>query len=152
MKEWQPTPVFLPGEPQGQSSMVGCSPKSRKEFNTTETTQHMQYKESQFLNQESWSLNHWTAREVSKSFTGNISQRKKQTNKQNSNLFMRPLCGIWLLPLLKFPKCHGLYSAIKLGIRINVNTQRSLTLFRMMDFKLSLSLSLQHSNLPSESM
>ena len=37
MKEWQPTPVFLPGEPQGQSSMVGCSPKSRKEFNTTES-------------------------------------------------------------------------------------------------------------------
>ena len=144
----------LPGKSHGQRSLVGCSPKSRKEFNTTETTQHMQYKESQCLNQESWSLNHWTAREVPKSFTCNISQRKK-TNKQankNSNLFMRSLCGIWLLPLLKFPKCHGLYSAIKLGIRINVNTQRSLTLFKMMDFKLSLSLSLQHSNLPSESM
>ena len=50
---------------------------------------------------------------------------------------MRPLCGIWLLPLLKFPKCHGLYSAIELDIRINVNTQRSLTLFKMMDFKLA---------------
>ena len=23
---WQPTPVFLPGEPQGQSSLVGYSP------------------------------------------------------------------------------------------------------------------------------
>ena len=49
---------------------------------------------------------------------------------------MRPLCGIWLLTLLKFLKCHGLYSAIKLGKRINVNTERSLTLFKMMYFKL----------------
>ena len=25
-KEWQPTPVFLPGESHGQRSLVGCSP------------------------------------------------------------------------------------------------------------------------------
>ena len=25
-KEWQPTPVFLPGEPHGQRSLVGYSP------------------------------------------------------------------------------------------------------------------------------
>ena len=25
-RTWQPTPVFLPGESQGQGSLVGCSP------------------------------------------------------------------------------------------------------------------------------
>jgi len=25
-REWQPTPVFLPGESHGQRSLVGCSP------------------------------------------------------------------------------------------------------------------------------
>ena len=25
-KAWQPTPVFLPGEPHGQRSLAGCSP------------------------------------------------------------------------------------------------------------------------------
>ena len=25
-RAWQPTPVFLPGEPHGQRSPVGCSP------------------------------------------------------------------------------------------------------------------------------
>ena len=33
---WQPTPVFLPGESQGQRSLVGYSPWSCKESNTTE--------------------------------------------------------------------------------------------------------------------
>ena len=27
-RKWQPTPVFLPGESQGQGSLVGCSPWS----------------------------------------------------------------------------------------------------------------------------
>ena len=30
-REWQPTPVFLPGESQGWRSLVGYSPKGRKE-------------------------------------------------------------------------------------------------------------------------
>ena len=30
-RKWQPTPVFLPGESHGQSSLVGYSPKGRKE-------------------------------------------------------------------------------------------------------------------------
>ena len=34
-RKWQPTPVFLPGESQGQRSLVGCSPWGRKESNTT---------------------------------------------------------------------------------------------------------------------
>ena len=28
-RKWQPTPVFLPGESQGQRSLVGCSPWGR---------------------------------------------------------------------------------------------------------------------------
>ena len=31
-----PTPVFLPGESHGQRSLVGCSPRGRKESDTTE--------------------------------------------------------------------------------------------------------------------
>ena len=37
-KSWQPTPVFLPGESHGQRSMVGYSPWSYKESDTTEAT------------------------------------------------------------------------------------------------------------------
>ena len=34
--KWQPTLVFLPGESHGQRSLVGYSPKGRKESDTTE--------------------------------------------------------------------------------------------------------------------
>ena len=35
-RKWQPTPVFLPGEPHGQRSLVGCSPWGCKQSDTTE--------------------------------------------------------------------------------------------------------------------
>ena len=35
---WQPTPVFLPGESQGQGSLVGCRLWGRTESDTTEAT------------------------------------------------------------------------------------------------------------------
>jgi len=35
-KEWQPTPVFLPGEFHGQRSLAGYSPWGLKELDTTE--------------------------------------------------------------------------------------------------------------------
>ena len=35
-RKWQPTPVFLPGESHGQRSLVGYSPRGRKESDTTE--------------------------------------------------------------------------------------------------------------------
>ena len=35
-RKWQPTPVFLPGESRGQRSLVGYSPRGRKELDTTE--------------------------------------------------------------------------------------------------------------------
>ena len=34
--KWQPTPVFLPGESQGQGSLVGCCLWDRRESDTTE--------------------------------------------------------------------------------------------------------------------
>ena len=35
-KQWQPTPVLLPGKSHGRKSLVGCSPWSREESETTE--------------------------------------------------------------------------------------------------------------------
>ena len=35
-RQWQPTPVFLPGESHGWRSLVGCSPWGRGESDTTE--------------------------------------------------------------------------------------------------------------------
>ena len=37
-RKWQPTPVFLPGESQGQGSMVSCRLWGRTESVTTEAT------------------------------------------------------------------------------------------------------------------
>ena len=44
---WQPTPVFLPGESQGQGSLVGCRPWGRTESDTTEATWQQQQQELQ---------------------------------------------------------------------------------------------------------
>ena len=41
-KEWQPTPVFLPGESQGRGCLVGYSSESCKELDTTERL-HFQF-------------------------------------------------------------------------------------------------------------
>ena len=35
-REWQPTPVFLPAESRRQRSLVGYSPRGRKELETIE--------------------------------------------------------------------------------------------------------------------
>ena len=41
-RAWQPTAVFLPGESQGQWSLVGCRLWGRSELDTTEATQQQQ--------------------------------------------------------------------------------------------------------------
>ena len=41
-RKWQPSPVFLTGEARGQRSLVGYSPRGRKESVMTEVTQHGQ--------------------------------------------------------------------------------------------------------------
>ena len=40
-REWQTTPVFLPGKFHGQRSLVGYSPWGCKESDMTEHTAHM---------------------------------------------------------------------------------------------------------------
>ena len=42
-RNWQPTPVFLPGESHGQMSLVGYSPWGHKGLDTTEATEHTPY-------------------------------------------------------------------------------------------------------------
>ena len=37
-RKWQPTPIFLPGESQGQKSLVGCRLWGHPESDTTEVT------------------------------------------------------------------------------------------------------------------
>ena len=37
-RQWQPTPVFLPGESQGRQSLVGCRLWGRTESDMTEAT------------------------------------------------------------------------------------------------------------------
>ena len=41
-RKWQRTPVFLPGESQGQGSLVGCCLQGRTEVDKTEATQQQQ--------------------------------------------------------------------------------------------------------------
>ena len=41
-REWQPTPVFLPGKLHGQISMVGYSLGGHKELDITEQLTHTQ--------------------------------------------------------------------------------------------------------------
>ena len=35
-RQWQPTPVLLPGKSHGRRSLVGCSPRGHEESDTTE--------------------------------------------------------------------------------------------------------------------
>ena len=44
-RKWQPTPVFLPREPQGWQSLVGCHLWGRTESDTTEATQQQQHQD-----------------------------------------------------------------------------------------------------------
>ena len=46
-RKWQPTPVFLPGESQGQGSLVGHHLWGRAESDTTEVTQQQQQQQQQ---------------------------------------------------------------------------------------------------------
>ena len=41
-RKWQPTPVFSPGESQGQQSLVGCRLWNCTESDTTEATEQQQ--------------------------------------------------------------------------------------------------------------
>ena len=45
-RKWQPTPVFLPGEPQGWGSLVGCRLWGRTESDMTDMTWQQQQQQS----------------------------------------------------------------------------------------------------------
>ena len=49
-RKWQPTPVFLPGESQGQGSLVGCRLWGRTESDTTEAMQQQYYMFTKTMN------------------------------------------------------------------------------------------------------
>ena len=60
-RQWQPTPVLLPGESQGRGSLVGCRLWGRTESDTTEATQQQQ--EEKFRNErQSEAMCLWTSR------------------------------------------------------------------------------------------
>ena len=46
-RKWQPTPVFLPGEPQGPWSLVGCRLWGHTESDITEVTLQQQQQQQQ---------------------------------------------------------------------------------------------------------
>ena len=46
-RKWQPTPVFLPGKPQGRGSLVGCRLWGCTESDTTEATSQQQQQQQQ---------------------------------------------------------------------------------------------------------
>ena len=50
-KKWQPTPVFLPGEPRGQRSLVGYSPWGCKESDMTGRLHFIHLKDNMDFNQ-----------------------------------------------------------------------------------------------------
>ena len=52
-RKWQPTPVFLPRESQGQGSLVGCGLWGHTESDTTEATQQQQQQ------QQHSCMSHW---------------------------------------------------------------------------------------------
>ena len=48
-RKWQPIPVFLPGESQGQRSLVGCHLWDRTESNTAEVTQQQRQQHDKYF-------------------------------------------------------------------------------------------------------
>ena len=55
-RKWQPTPVFLPGEPQGWGSQMGCRLWGHTESDTTEVTQQ---KKNNFFHNSKWLVWLW---------------------------------------------------------------------------------------------
>ena len=53
-REWQPTPVFLPGKFHGPRSLAGYSPWGHKESDRTEQLTHRQQHHNSCLNKVYW--------------------------------------------------------------------------------------------------
>ena len=65
-RQWQPTPVFLPGESQGRGSLVGCRLWGRTESDTTEATQQQQQQQYHISNNQQLFLFLWKSFFVAK--------------------------------------------------------------------------------------
>ena len=55
-RKWQPTPVFLPGESQGQRSLVGCHLWGHTESDTTEVTRQPQQQQLVISSRNSYAI------------------------------------------------------------------------------------------------
>ena len=53
-RQWQPTPVFLPGESQGWGSLVGCRLWGQTESDTTEETEQQQQQNTFSDKENAW--------------------------------------------------------------------------------------------------
>ena len=67
-RKWQPTPVFLPGESQGQRSLVGCHLSSNTESDMTEATQ-----------QQQGICDHLTSRETQRQIEQTLQEERKDS-------------------------------------------------------------------------
>ena len=59
-REWQPIPVFLPGEFHGWRSLVCYSPQGRKESDVTEQLTRSRYKEKSVKKKMLNSISGWS--------------------------------------------------------------------------------------------
>jgi len=58
-RQWQPTPVFLPGESQGRGSLVGCCLWGRTESDMAEVTQQQQQQQQHSIVKQLFSELPW---------------------------------------------------------------------------------------------
>ena len=80
--QWQPTPVFLPGESQGRGSLVGCCLWGHTESDLTEETWQQQttFSSVQSLSHVQLFVTPWTAaRQASLSITTSWSLVKRMS-------------------------------------------------------------------------
>ena len=113
-RKWQPTPVFLPGESQGQRSLVGYSPRGHKESDTTEHLTQQQYSGPSLMS-DSWLaqntyflLNKWMIPRSSS--WARQSQPRAQTSWHTSALFRdleHLLAGVSPDPLRGGDQCRA---------------------------------------------
>ena len=85
-RQWQPTPVFLPGESQGRGSLVGCRLWGRTESDTTDATQQQQQQQS------------LTGVFVF-SLVGAVGRILTKTPRCDPCPRVIPSCGVWLEPV-----------------------------------------------------
>ena len=114
---WQPTPVFLPRESQGQTSLAGYSPQGCKESDMTEATEHVRTHIHTYLHFQQMKVvffqghmklhKNWTCSWLKKKISG-INVTQIQCNKiKNSYSYLKfhmsgnqkkkiPLKNIWV--------------------------------------------------------